>query len=185
MVKKKIIESDGKKLEIIPQVRNPNKHNSFGLRLLEQSIQKDGWLGAQTATADGEIIAGSARQEIAVEKFADADGNVVEPIIVHSTGERPVIVIRDDIPNADHPRARRLSVAENSIAAANYNPDGELLKEWAGEDDAIKKMFADDEWTKITGGQNPEFKEYDETIADGMKVCKCPTCGHEHAAKKD
>jgi len=30
-----------------------------------------------------------------------------------------------------------------------------------------------------------EQKEYDETIADGIKVCKCPTCGHEHAAKKD
>ena len=30
-----------------------------------------------------------------------------------------------------------------------------------------------------------EFKEYDETIADGINVCKCPTCGHEHAAKKD
>lgn len=31
----------------------------------------------------------------------------------------------------------------------------------------------------------PEFKEYDESIADDIQVCKCPTCGHEHAAKKD
>jgi ParB-like chromosome segregation protein Spo0J len=26
-------------------------------------------------------------------------------------------------------------------------------------------------------------KEYDESIADGIKVCKCPTCGNEHATK--
>lgn len=31
----------------------------------------------------------------------------------------------------------------------------------------------------------PDFKEYDEHIADGIEVCKCPNCGHEHAAKKD
>lgn len=32
---------------------------------------------------------------------------------------------------------------------------------------------------------NPEFKEYDETITDDIKVCKCEKCGHEHTAKKD
>jgi hypothetical protein len=31
----------------------------------------------------------------------------------------------------------------------------------------------------------PDFKEYDEHLADGIEVCKCPTCGHEHAAKKN
>lgn len=29
-----------------------------------------------------------------------------------------------------------------------------------------------------------EFKEYDETIADGISVCRCEKCGHEHADKK-
>jgi len=28
------------------------------------------------------------------------------------------------------------------------------------------------------------FKTYDESIADGVEVCNCPTCGHEHARKK-
>jgi len=167
-----------------PQARNANKHNSFGLQLLKESIQRDGYVDGMTATADGEIISGSARLEVAAEKFVDKDGNEVEPIIVHSTGDRPVIVIRDDIPNADHARARRLSVAANAIAKADYNPDGELLREWGGEDDAIRAMFADSEWRDIV--REPlQFKEYDENIADGIEVCKCPTCGHEHAAKKD
>ena len=135
--------------DLRPQVSNANKHNTFGLRLLEQSIQRDGYIDGMTAAADGEIISGSARLEVAAEKFIDKDGNEVEPIIVHSTGDRPVIVIRDDIPNAEHARARRLSVAANAIAAADWNPDSALLKEWASEDDQIRKMFSDDEWMKI------------------------------------
>lgn len=29
-----------------------------------------------------------------------------------------------------------------------------------------------------------EFREYDESIADGIQLCKCERCGHEHAANK-
>lgn len=144
--------ADKKKLtDFIPQKQNPNRHNTFGMRLLEKSLQTDGWIGAQTAAADGEIIAGSARQEIAAEKFIDENGEAVEPIVIHTSGDRPVIIVRDDIPNAETARARRLSTAENAIANANYNPDFELLKSWAGEDEQIKKMFSDDEWREGTG----------------------------------
>lgn len=142
--------SDKKITDFVPQVKNPNRHNTFGMRLLEKSIQDDGWIGAQTAAKDGEIIAGSARQEIAVEKFTDKDGNEVEPIVVESDGSRPVIIVRTDIDNADTARARRLSAAENQIAKSNYNPDFELLKEWGGEDEQIKKLFSDDEWRRGT-----------------------------------
>jgi len=134
-----------------PQTKNANKHTSYGLRLLEKSVQGDGWLDAQTAAADGEIISGSARIELAAEKFADA-----EPIIVHSDGSRPVIVIRDDIPNAESARARRLSVAANKIAQVDFDPDWALLKEWGGEDEQIKKLFSDDEWTEGTGEEKPQ-----------------------------
>jgi hypothetical protein len=171
--------------EFRPQAKNPNKHNTFGMRLLEKSIQSDGWIGAQTSAADGEIIAGSARQEIAVEKFTDENGQDVEPIVIESDGTRPVIIKRIDIPSADSARARRLSAAENQIAKANYNPDFDLLKEWAGEDEQIKKLFSDDEWREGTKDEMPQFKEYGEDIADGIQICKCPTCGHEHAAKKN
>lgn len=169
--------SKAKITDFTPQKKNVNKHTAYGLRLLEKSIQGDGFVDAQTAAADGEIISGSARLELAAEKFADA-----EPIIVHSDGTRPVIVIRDDIPNADHARARRLSVAANKIAQVDFDPDFALLKEWAGEDEQIKKLFSDDEWREGTN-EAPQFKEYDESIADGVEVCKCPTCGHEHAKK--
>lgn len=171
--------------DFTPQKRNANKHTSYGLRLLEKSLREDGFIDAQTAAADGEIISGSARLEKAVEVFTDEDGQEVEPIIVHSDGKRPVIVIRDDIPNAEHPRARRLSVAANKIAQVDFDPDWALLKEWGGEDEQIKKLFSDSEWTAGAKDEIPQFKEYGEDIADGIEVCKCPTCGHEHAAKKN
>jgi hypothetical protein len=166
--------------DFIPQRKNANKHTLHGLRLLEQSVQTDGFIDAQTAAADGEIISGSARLELSADKFAG-----VEPIVIHSDGKRPVIVVRDDIPNADDPRAKRLSIAANQIAHTDLDFDGELLKEWGNEDKAIKAMFADSEWAEITGDNVPKFKEYGEDIADDIQVCKCPTCGHEHAAKKN
>jgi DNA modification methylase len=136
--------------KLIPQQRNANKHTLHGLRLLEKSIQSDGFIDAQTAAADGEIISGSARLELSAEKFAD-----VEPIIVESDGSRPVVVVRTDIPTANDPRAKRLSVAANQIAKTDFNPDGELLAEWGGEDEAIRAMFADSEWQEITGEEKP------------------------------
>jgi DNA modification methylase len=136
--------------KLIPQQRNANKHTLHGLRLLEKSIQSDGFIDAQTAAADGEIISGSARLELSAEKFAD-----VEPIIVESDGSRPVVVVRTDIPTANDPRAKRLSVAANQIAKTDFNPDGELLAEWGGEDEAIRAMFADSEWEENTGEAKP------------------------------
>ena len=44
----------------------------------------------------------------------------------------------------------------------------------------IKTLW--DKWYDFTV---PEFKEYDETIADDIQICKCPVCGNEHASKKD
>ena len=30
---------------------------------------------------------------------------------------------------------------------------------------------------------NPDGQAYDESTADGVFECKCPTCGHKHASK--
>lgn len=136
--------------KFVPQRKNVNRHTEHGERLLRKSLEQDGWLDAQTAAADGEMISGSMRLEVAADKFAD-----VEPIIVESDGSRPVIVVRTDIPNLDDPRAKRLSVAANQIAKTDYNPDGELLKEWANEDKDIRAMFADSEWQEVTGEEKP------------------------------
>jgi hypothetical protein len=90
------------------------------------------------------MIAGSARLEVAADKFQG-----IEPIIVESDGTRPVVVIRTDIPSGDDPRAKRLSIADNQISHTDLDFDGDLLKEWGDEDKAIREMFGDAEWREI------------------------------------
>jgi adenine-specific DNA methylase len=52
-----------------------------------------------------------------------------------------------------------------------------VLKDWKRDVTALTEMIGAEQ-------EFPEFKEYGEDIADGIQVCKCPTCGHEHAAPK-
>jgi len=62
------------------------------------------------------------------------------------------------------------------------------LREWGMDSDTLKGWNNDAlNLREMMGAEDeaPQFKEYGEDIADGIEVCKCPTCGHEHAAKKN
>jgi hypothetical protein len=143
-----------------PQQKNANKHTQAGQGMLETSVQRDGWIDAQTAAADGEMISGSQRLTLAGEKFAD-----VEPIIVESDGTRPVIVKRTDIPNTSDPRARRLSVAANQITAKDWNPDAAILAEWGRVDESVRQLFDPAEWDALLYEKDGEFLEPAEAKA--------------------
>ena len=56
-----------------PASRNANKHTARGMSELQRSVQSNGWIGAMTTAADGEMIAGSARI-----------GNSVPPLFMRS-----------------------------------------------------------------------------------------------------
>lgn len=61
--------------------------------------------------------------------------------------------------------------------------DEATLKDWGGNVAGLGALLASEEAEQAQG--DADGKEYDEDIADGIHVCKCPVCGHEHAAKKD
>ena len=124
---------------IIPQRKNANRHNPRGMQALENSIATDGWIGAITVAADGETFDGSAR----VEKTAE-NGMLDDAIVVDSDGTRPIVVRRVDIPNADHPKAKRLGVAANQIPRLNLDFDPVILAEIAGDVD-LSGLFSKDE----------------------------------------
>lgn len=50
--------------------------------------------------------------------------------------------------------------------------DGDTLTNWQKDVTALGTMLQ---------SEGPEFPEYDESVADGIELCRCPTCGHEHA----
>jgi len=126
-----------------PARKNANKHTARGMGALQKSIQSDGWIGAMTTAADGEMIAGSAR----IEAVAQVFGTDAEPIIVESDGTRPVLVVRKDIPTADDKRAQRLALADNRVHEIDMSWDVEVL---AGFDaDVLGDLWTPDELSDL------------------------------------
>jgi hypothetical protein len=142
------------------QQRNVNQHTERGIALLDKSLRQDGWIGAITVAADGETFDGSARLERVADAMPEAD-----PIVVDVDGTRPVILRRTDIGSANDPRAKRLAVAANAIASADWNPDGELLAALAAEDEIINQYLQNDD-TAITAlmKTSEQLEEKNETI---------------------
>lgn len=134
-------------------------------------MRTDGYGDPMLAAADGEMISGSARLETVAQVF----GTDAEPIIVHSDGTRPVIHVRDDIPNAQDKRAVRLALAANRAAELDLSWDVEVI---AGLDaDVLEGLWSPyelsnlgDQWAKQQGDDPnaewkgmPEFEHEDKT----------------------
>ena len=128
-----------------PQERNANRHTPRGLGMLDKSMADNGFIGAMTSAADGEIFDGSARLETAYDRF----GEEIEPIVINADGTRPIIVVRTDIPSADHPKAKKLSIAANRIPAVDLDWDPEVLMDMIIEDVDISDLFFDGELEEI------------------------------------
>ena len=157
-------KSKAKLSDFRTQERNLNKHRPRGMGMLDNVIAKDGWQGAITTAANGETFAGSARLEVAQERFGDES----EPIVFDIDGTRPVILRRIDIPTADDPRAIRLGIADNRISEVNYDLDIDLLQETAQTID-ISDLYFDDELAKlaeqkqeIIDHQEPDFLKFSD-----------------------
>jgi hypothetical protein len=180
-------KSKAKLSDFRTQERNLNKHRPRGMGMLDNVIAKDGWQGAITTAANGETFAGSARLEVAQERFGDES----EPIVFDIDGTRPVILRRVDIPTADDPRAIRLGIADNRISELNYDPDIELLNAIADEVD-ISDMYFEDELAALVARDRNQEEETPDFEPVGMDEqgkldqiqpkeidCKCPQCGHD------
>lgn len=68
-----------------------------------------------------------------------------------------------------------------AMAATDKQKLDELFRDIQSDDANVQKLMADiAEKEKMIA---PEFQEFDESVADGISICICPTCGHEHAKK--
>jgi hypothetical protein len=169
-----------------PDINNVNKHTAKGRKLVENSLQRRGAFRSIASAGKGAkvptVYAGNLTLQTAVE------AGFKEIVNVHVTGDQLVNVVRDDV-EPGSAEAIALGLEDNESGKQSYNPDIDILAALAAGDNAV--LSAIKEQDKVFAGmlegtmQNtpPEFKEYGEDIADGMKICKCPTCGHEHAKK--
>lgn len=119
------------------QRKNLNKHTDVGTRLLGESIKRDGYIGAITVAADMETFDGSNRIEVGGKDFDDA-------VVVHTDGTKPVVVVRDDIPNTDDPKAQRLGFTANQIASADLAFDYKELADYLARDPIAAAIAKDD-----------------------------------------
>jgi hypothetical protein len=171
------------------QQKNSNRHTVRGVGMLQHAIANEGWISAITVCNDGESIDGSARLEAAYERF----GEDVEPIIVRSKGDRPIIHIREDLPDASDPRAKKLSIYANRIAEVDLDYDLEVLAE-LHEEVGLEEMFFADEIEALMGKENrddeggteyqaPESSTKEVNVDEFEFECTCPKCGFQFNKK--
>lgn len=129
----------GKLSDFRPQKNNANVHTERGLKMLDDSYSEVGYVAPITAAADGEILDGSARLERAFNHFPD------DALVIHHDGKKPVIMVRDDIPRADTPQAKKISYGANRTGEVDLSWDSEaiLADQNAGLD--LGQFWSDDE----------------------------------------
>lgn len=149
--------------DLTPWEHNPRQLTEKQAKHLTESIRRFGQVIPLSISPDGEIYDGHQRQyvmRLMNELGEDAEVDVRVASRQLSTDERRELVIR---------------LHENT---GEWNFDGlanlydlDELRDWGFDENKLLQITA------------PDFPEYDESIAEGMNVCICPICGHEHAKK--
>lgn len=117
--------------DLTPDPHNANKGTERGLYLLRESIQRLG-LGRSIVTdTHGTIIGGNQAHGVA------GSVGLTETLIVKTTGDRLVVVQRDDLDLSADPgspeyiKARELALADNRAGEVNLAWDAEVLVDYA------------------------------------------------------
>jgi hypothetical protein len=157
-----------------PDPRNANKGTQRGEIQVEESLRRNGAGRSILVSSDGVILAGNKTSEQAGQIGLE------DVILVQSDGTRLVAVQRTDLHSSD-PRARELAVADNRTAEVGLEWDAAELAALANEGIDLDVYFRQDELDALTmaaAEAMPEGKEFDESVAEGVKQCTCPECGH-------
>jgi hypothetical protein len=166
--KTKVIE--GKIDQLIPDDKNMNKHNQYGMSLLDKSISSLGLGRSILVDRNNRIIAGNGVTESASSLGLD---NV---IIVPTDGKKLVVVRRDDI-DLDSKEGRELALADNAVANVNLEWDEEALQEITEQWGIVSK-----DWGVTVDFDTPDSEE--EEQEDGKKpeveeIAIIVTCSNE------
>ena len=157
---------------LTPDDRNANKGTQRGTGMLEDSLRKYGAGRSILTDKNGRIIAGNKTAEGAASIGLD------EAIVVRTDGNRLVVVQRTDL-DLDDPKARELAIADNRTGEINLDWNADELQALIDDGVDLSGMFREEEIKELAGQMTPpEFKEYDESVADDVAMCECPKCGH-------
>ena len=146
--------------------------------IIEQSLQRLGAGRSVLADKNGKLIAGNHVVEKARELGFDIE-------TVHTTGNRLVVVVRDDLDLDQDARARELSIADNRASEVGLSWRMSKLEEMRLRYAGLKTDYlfsagelrnavdrAGDELRKAAGRVGGELQ------AEAKKQYQCPNCGH-------
>jgi len=158
---------------------NPNANTDYGRQTVTDSIQANGWGDALVAAADGTLLSGNLRGELAEDIFK------VEPVIVRTDGTRPVVHIRTDIPGEADPKAQRLILASNRTGQLDFNPDSvilvEMLDKLKADGGLAGTGYSDHDLTQLLEAAEAAGATVDlgaaPAAAPEKPLVHCPKCG--------
>jgi hypothetical protein len=156
----------GKPTDLLPDDINANTGTVRGTAMLERSIEDYGCGRSIVTDKNLTAIGGNKTLEAAVGV------GVKETILVHTTGEQLVVVVRDDLDLSTDARARELAVADNRVSEVNLTWAVDMLQKIEGQGAMLDKFFTPKE-TEILLQQslafvpetNPEFSN--KEVTDG------------------
>lgn len=165
--------------EILKAPRNPKKHDAAQL---DASVRRFGF--ADPPTVDertGKLVEGHGRIE-ALVRLKASGGDPPARIEVSAAGEWLVPVVRG-VAFKSAREAEAYLIAHNRIGDSLWD-DAALAAALAEQENVAGLGFEDAEVSRLMSKYGHvdvagvEFKEYDESAADGVVVHECPKCGH-------
>ena len=163
--------------QLIPWNHNPKTISKDHARRLLNNWKQLGQWQTMAVGPGGEVYDGHQRLSVLLAAYGpDYDVSVLQSSRPLTDDERKQVVVEGSAGAIGQFNWDELA-GWDAEALQGWGLDGETLKDWQTNITALGNFIASNEV--------PEFKEYDETIADDIQICKCPVCGNEHASKKD
>lgn len=110
--------------DLIPDNHNANKGTARGLRMVEASLQEDGFGRPVLVDKNGKLIAGNKT----VESVAQTFGIDTEVVLVKTTGNKVIVHQREDLDLDDlKGSARRLAYRDNLSSHFSFTLEPEVV----------------------------------------------------------
>ena len=145
--------------DLVPWPRNPRQIKVDQVKRLQESLDEFGQPETIAIGPGNEIYNGHQR----LKSWADKHGDL----------EVDVRVANRELTEKER---EKLTVFLHKGAAGEW--DFDVLANEFDVDDLLDWGFEDWE-LQLQGIADPEFKEYDESIADEVEYHECPECGHK------
>ena len=163
--------------DLSPDARNANKGTVRGRGMVEASLREVGAGRSIVVDREGRVIAGNKTLESAVDIGLEIQ-------VVHTNGERLVVVQRDDLDLSDDTGpARKLAYLDNQASSVGLSWDAEQMLADLNAGFSFNGIFNQDELDAMLAGLvAPDFQPVDgseQPRLDQKKAIVCPHCQME------